>query len=156
MSPRYRTLAMAGVTLIELLVVMSILSLLVTIALPSYSEHVARSRRADARTQLLQVAQFMQRFYAANDDYQADRAGVAVAEQVPANLKQAPADSQAVYRLEIANVTRSTFEIHMKPVPGGPMAVDKCGTFAVNSLGVRTVIVGGVPNNAGLRDSCWK
>lgn len=156
MSRGYRTHPHAGVTLIELLVVISILSLLVSIALPSYSEHVARARRADARTQLLQVAQFMQRFYAANDDYQADRAGVAVYDQVPANLKQSPADGQAVYRLEVPNATRSTFEIRMVPVAGGPMAADKCGTFAVNSVGVRTVIVGGVSNNASLRDTCWK
>ena len=46
--------------------------------------------------------------------------------------------------------------IHMKPEPGGPMAADKCGTFTIDSLGVRKIIVGGVPDNSSLRDSCWK
>ena len=149
---------LGGLTLIEVLVVISILSLLVAIALPSYTEHVARARRADARTQLLQAAQFMQRFYAANDDYQADRAGNAIRTQIPANLLKSPADSEAVYTLEIpvATLTRATFEIQMVPVPGGPMAADKCGTFALSSLGVRSVIVGAVQSTSALRDSCWK
>jgi len=147
-----------GLTLIELLVVISILSLLVSIALPSYSEHVARARRADARTQLLQVAQFMHRFYAANDNYQEDRAGVPVRDLVPANLKQSPADGQAIYMLSIPQVslTRSSFEIRIVPVPGGSMAGDKCGTFAIDSLGARSVLVDGVANTSSLRDSCWK
>lgn len=147
-----------GLTLIEVLVVISILSLLVSIALPSYTEHVARARRADARTQLLQVAQFMQRFYAANDNYESDRAGNGVRTQIPANLLKSPADSEAIYTLEIPvlTLTRSKFEIHMKPVASGPMASDKCGTFALSSLGARSVIVEGVSNTTALRDSCWK
>ena len=140
------------------MVVISILALLASIALPSYTEHVARARRADARTQLLQVAQFMQRFYAANDNYETDRAGHGVRTQVPANLLKSPADSEAVYTLEIPAVTltRSSFEIQMVPVPGGPMSADKCGRFALTSLGVRSVIVDGVSNTSALRDSCWK
>jgi len=157
-GPRHSRTRFNGLTLIELMVVISILSLLVSIALPSYTEHVARARRADARTQLLQVTQFMQRFYAANDDFQKDRASNSVRTQVPANLMKSPADSEAVYTLEIPEVTltRTSFEIRMVPVPSGPMAADKCGTFALNSLGVRSVIVGGVPNTSALRDSCWK
>lgn len=157
-GPRRARADSEGLTLIEVLVVISILSLLVSIALPSYTEHVARARRADARTQLLQVAQFMQRFYAANDNYETDRAGNGVRTQIPANLLKSPADSEAIYTLEIPvlTLTRSKFEIHMKPVASGPMASDKCGTFALSSLGARSVIVDGVSNTTALRDSCWK
>lgn len=153
---RHARTRLDGLTLIELMIVISILALLVSIALPSYSEYVARARRADARTQLLQVAQFMQRFYAANDGYQVDRANNTVTSQVPANLMKSPADSEAVYTLEITDATRSSFEIRMIPVPGGPMGADKCGTFALSSLGARTVVVDGVSNASTLRDSCWK
>lgn len=146
----------SGFTLIELMIVISILALLVSIALPSYTGYVARARRADARTQLLQIAQFMQRFYAANDDYQKDRADNAVSTQIPASLKQSPPDGEAIYRFVPGTLSATSFEISMEPVPGGPMADDKCGTFALNSSGVRSVVVAGVRDTSALRDSCWK
>ncbi len=145
-----------GFTLIELMIVISILALLASIALPSYTGYVARARRADARTQLLQVAQFMQRFYAANDGYQNDRAGNGVLTQIPSSLKQSPPDGAAVYRFLSGTLSSTSFEISMEPVPGGPMAEDKCGTFALNSSGVRSVVVAGVPDTSALRDTCWK
>lgn len=140
------------------MIVISIVSILVAVALPSYSEHVARARRADARTQLLQVAQFMQRFYAANDSFYQDRANNSVATQIPPNLMKSPADGAAIYSLEIPSgmLTSMSFELRMVPLPGGPMGADKCGTFSINSVGVRGVIVGGVADHASLRDTCWK
>lgn len=147
-----------GLTLMEMLIVMSIISILVAVALPSYSEHVARARRADARTQLLQVAQFMQRFYAANDQYQQDRAGNKVDSQVPAGLMKSPADGEAVYTVVFPGgmQTTTSFHVRMVPVPTGPMAADKCGTFTIDSLGVRSVIVDGTTHTGALRDTCWK
>jgi type IV pilus assembly protein PilE len=147
-----------GFTLVEILVVMAMLSLLVAIALPSYASYIAKARRADARTQLMQVAQFMQRFYAANDSYQADRANNAVLTQIPPNLRQAPSEGAAMYRLEIpsATLTVSSFELRMVPVSGGPMDGDKCGTFSTNSVGLKGVRIGELPGSDQLRDLCWK
>jgi type IV pilus assembly protein PilE len=51
----------SGFTLIELMIVVAIVAILASIALPSYTSYIARARRADARTQLRQAAQFMQR-----------------------------------------------------------------------------------------------
>ena len=147
-----------GLSLMEVLIVMTIISILAAVALPSYSEHVARARRADARTQLLQVAQFMQRFYAANDQYQKDRAGNDVDDQLPAALKQSPADGEAIYNVVFPGGLQTTtrFQVHMVPVSTGPMATDKCGTFTIDSLGVRAVIVSGITHTGALRDTCWK
>lgn len=147
-----------GFTLIEVMVVVAIVGVLVAIAVPSYAAYIARARRADARTQLVQVGQFMQRFYVANDNYAKDRVGNAVLSQVPANLIQSPADSAKLYDLAIpgANLTTAAFEIRMVPVAGGAMSGDACGTFSLSSTGVRAVLVGGVVDTGALRDTCWK
>jgi type IV pilus assembly protein PilE len=148
----------SGFTLIELMIVVAIIAILAAIAMPSYSSYVARGKRADARTQLLQVAQFMQRFYAANDRYDVDRGSNAVIDQMPAPLKQSPADSTAIYSLEIptASLSNSTYTLQMVPDPAGSMGNDECGTFTLTSTGVRGVVVGGTAGSTTLRDKCWK
>ena len=64
-----------GFTLIELMIVVAIVAIISAVALPSYNNSIAKSRRAEARGQLLETAQFMQRFYSQNDSFSQDRGG---------------------------------------------------------------------------------
>lgn len=158
-KPRKYPARTTGFTLIELMVVVAIVGLLAAVAMPSYTSYIARAQRADARAQLMQVAQFMQRFYAANDRFDKDRSGATdVIDMIPGNLKQAPADGTALYNLAIPNATlsQSSFTLQMVPVADGKMAVDECGSFTLTSTGVRGVLVGTTPGNTTLRDKCWK
>ena len=143
----------SGFTLVEIMIVVAIIAILASIALPAYTGYIARAKRADARTQLLQVAQFMQRFYAANDSYVQDRVGNGVFTQVPTSLTQSPADSTKLYDLEIpnANLSATAYTIKMVPDSAGAMASDPCGTFTLTSVGVR-----GITGTGMTRDDCWK
>lgn len=55
--------ALHGVTLLELLLVVSIIGILATLAYPGYRDHVARAKRTEARTLLLEIAVNQERFY---------------------------------------------------------------------------------------------
>lgn len=152
----------AGFTLIEVMITVAIVGILAAVALPSYTSYIARAHRADGRTQLLQVAQFMQRFYAANDSFSKDRDNNDVIDKIPSGLKQSPVDSTALYELTIpvgtAPLTNAaSFTIRMVPIPGSKMASDECGTFTLTSAGLRGIIVNGTEYTTGaLRDKCWK
>src|ERR1700709_710648 len=88
-----------GFTLIEIMIAVAIIGILVAVALPSYTSYVQRARRADARTQLLLAAQYMQRFYAANDQYAKSRDGQDSINIIPDPLKRSPVDGSQLYGL---------------------------------------------------------
>jgi type IV pilus assembly protein PilE len=145
-----------GFTLVEIMVVLAIVMTLAAIAMPSYTENIKQSKRAEAKAQLLEAAQFMQRFYSQNDSYAQTRAGVAVA--VPDALARVPRTAAAGsqnYTISFATPgpTTATFTLQAAPRVGGSMAGDKCGTYTLTQAGQR-----GVSGNAAgtTADSCWK
>lgn len=147
-----------GHSLLEGLVALMVFGLLAAIALPSYTQHAARAHRAQARTQLVLAAQYMERFGSANDRYDEDRTGRPVGTTLPAALLQSPSSGKAAYRLRLPAATLGPrqFVLQMVPEPGGPMAADTCGTLTLSATGARGVLVHGLPGAPELRDACWR
>jgi type IV pilus assembly protein PilE len=161
---------LSGFTLIEVMIVVAIIGILAAVAVPSYTSYIARAHRANARTQLLQAAQFMQRYYAANDSYATDRSAGSVLGSVtatppvgmPENLRKSPADGTTLYQLNTAITTAgnytatvgvSDYTLTMAPISGRSAASDACGMFTITSTGVKGISGG---DGTKTRDECWK
>lgn len=75
-----------GFTLIELIIVVAIIGILAAIAIPSYQEYVIRTNRGDVKTELMRIAQDLQRYQIANKTFSnATLATVGATTQYPAN-----------------------------------------------------------------------
>jgi len=58
-----------GFTLIELMIVVAIIALIATIGIPSYRDSAMKSKRAEAKSRLLQIAQLQERYFTQNNTY---------------------------------------------------------------------------------------
>ncbi len=73
-APRgHRRRLSRGFTLIELMIAVVIVGLLTMLAYPAYTQSVRKSRRADSKTALLDLASREERFMAANNRFRAHR-----------------------------------------------------------------------------------
>lgn len=129
-----------GFSLIELMVVVAIVAILAAVAYPSYQEYIARSRRADAKTVLLENAQFLERFFTQNGTY----------ENAVLPVTEAPKEgSTKFYDIGfVAAATATAFQI--QAVPKNGQAGDRCGKLRVNQSNQKSVA------DATLSSSeCW-
>ncbi|MNX74809.1 Fimbrial protein precursor [compost metagenome] len=150
-----------GFTLIEVMIVVAIVAILAAVALPSYQEYVRRSKRAEAQAILMEAAQFMQRYYSANDRYTVSTGGSSAAEveqkngnvsMLPEHLRNSPKTGTANYTIAVF-APDTTHSYTLKATRTGSMSADKCGTLTLNSQGVKGVVNAATGLDAA---DCWK
>ena len=76
----------AGFTLVELMVVIVIVTILITIAVPSYQRSIRHAHRTDARTALLDLAQREERYASTNSSYTTDSTKLGYGSAFPVNV----------------------------------------------------------------------
>ncbi len=136
-----------GFTLIELMVTVAIVGILAAVALPAYSNYIKQANRSDAKSVLLETAQFLERNYTENNKYHQDSAGSAIA--LPVTVS--PSSGTTLYNISTSNFAATTYTLTATPVSGGRMDGDECGALSINHLGQKSV------SNATLdADTCWR
>ena len=130
-----------GFTLIELMIALTVAAILAAVAYPSYRSQVAKSRRADGKQALLELAQKLNRYYTERGSYAGATLG---------NGGLYPTLSPGgYYAISISSQSADGFVI--AATPRSSQAGDACGALGYDHLGDRTLGAG-----TPLRlEQCW-
>jgi type IV pilus assembly protein PilE len=137
-APASRRLS-RGFTLIELMIVVAVVAILAAIALPNFNDSVRKSRRGQAKADMVELAQIYERFHTDNNTYVG-------ASAKPGFPTQSPKTGTARYSLSApAPVeTQSTFVITATPLDA--QTKDACGTMTIDQAGRKTPAI----------ENCWQ
>jgi len=127
--------ARGGFTLIELMIVVAIVAILAAIAYPAYTQHVLKTHRRAATACLMELAQWMERFYTTNMRYDKDTNGRAV------TLPTLTCRNDLSRRFSFDVITTSSY-YEIEATAQGAQAKDKerytdCNRLSINSEGYR-------------------
>lgn len=111
-----------GFTLMELMVVLVIVGLLATVAVPSYLGQMREGRRAEAKTELMRLAQAQEKWRTANTTY--------------GNGSQVPPATLSYYSVVISGNTATAYTL--TATPSGDQANDTCGALTLTQTGTLT------------------
>ncbi|QEP43338.1 type IV pilin protein [Ectothiorhodospiraceae bacterium BW-2] len=133
----------SGFSLMELMIAVAIVAILASIAYPSYVGYIQQARRADAVASLMELAQFMERYYTENHRYRQSDGSAPV---LP--FTEAPkSGATKFYDLTITTTADNSYTL--TATPKGGQSGDGCGSFSLNHLGVRG------HSGSLSADNCW-
>jgi type IV pilus assembly protein PilE len=127
----------AGFTLIELMIVVAVIAVLAAIAYPAYTDSVRKSRRAQAKADLVEYASEAERFRTVNNRY----TGFALPHAKSPRETNAPTH----YLVQLVS-DANTFTI--TAVPQNDQVRDRCGTLSIDNINRKQ------PSAGNLAD-CW-
>lgn len=130
-----------GFTLIELMVVVAVVAILVAIAVPSYSDAVRKSKRGQAKADLVELAQRAERFRTINGKYDGFWDNVSTSD------RNSPRTGDVAYQVTEVE-TDTTFTLTATP-QGGQANDTRCMTLTLDQAGVKT------ESGTGTVADCW-
>jgi type IV pilus assembly protein PilE len=139
-ASRARRASVQGFTLVELIIAVAVVGILAAAAMPSYQQHVASSRRTDAKSALLGAAQALERFYTERGTY--------VGATLGSTGIYPSASPQGYYTLSIASQDANGFSL--SATRAGVQVGDLCGNYTYDQAGTK-----GVASATYTAAKCW-
>lgn len=128
-----------GFTLIELMIVVTVIGVIAAIAIPTYDSSVRKARRGQAKADLVEAAQMMERYYTLNRSYSGK-----TLKQIFGS-EQSPRSGVAHYTLSLVSDAKS-FTITATPSTATGQSKDQCETLTLDHKGAKT---------AAKSEGCW-
>jgi len=127
---------MRGFSLMELMIAVLIVGVLAAIAYPTYTDHMNRTRRADGKAALLNMANYMEHYYTENNGYTgATVAGIGLT---------GTTSQEGYYTLSISAPTNTSYTL--TATPAGVQAGDTtCGALTLTNTNIK-----------GPTTDCWQ
>ena len=132
----------SGFTLVELMVTIVIATVLMSIAIPSYTAQIRKSKRTDAKTALLDLAGREERYMATNSAYTSNASllGYGTGATFPVTL---PNNDYTINVTTLINATNGATPtpasyILTATATGTQNSDTRCLTFTLTNLGVQT------------------
>lgn len=142
-----------GFTLIELMIVVAVIGLLAAIAYPSYTSQIAKGRRAECRSGLLQSMQQQERYYSQYTAYAPFSEGLATA-RTKAYSGDSPAASSCLLQGIDCTTAGSTPTNQCIELRARPLQLDSSINYLyLTSDGERGCSVSSVRTTANI--ICW-
>lgn len=144
---RHRTLPrrVRGFTLIELMIAVAVVGILVAIAYPAYNDSVRKSRRAQAKADLAQLATLAERWYTANNSYAGFFARVTADNMDYSPNNRSRGEAFYVITRDGGDTAANTFTL--TATARGDQAKDACKNLSMDATGKRTT--------SSSRTDCW-
>lgn len=132
-----------GFTLVELLIVVVILGILYSVALPAYTEHMQRSRRADVQHVMLQYGASLERIYSRNGGYP-DLGEFSVPATPFYTFTYTPSNPISGVSTG-TKFTHRAYTLQATPKGASAQASDRCGALIISHNGT----------HSANSDNCW-
>lgn len=134
-----------GVTLLELITVVAVVAILSTIAITSYRAYAQRAGRSEAKAELLQQQNNLERCFTRFNAYDAAECAAA------ANLAGAGIESAEGRYVVTGVIAETTYTLNATPLAGGGMTDDvRCGALSLASDNTRGI------GGSGTVEDCWR
>lgn len=151
-----------GFTLIELMIVVTIIAILAAVGYPGYQNHVLKARRTDAKSNLLELAQYMERFFTETGSYCANSPPDSPCTTAPTlPFTKSPKDGSNqfyTFAFTAGMPTATAYTLQATP-EGGQLKDTQCGALSIDSTGVKCALGGtrcsNNPAHSEVISTCW-